>query len=594
MIDPFLNLAFSVFSSRGVYALLVGSGLSRASGVPTGWEILEDLIRKVAHLEGETPTDLASWYRARHDAEPDYSQILAQLAASPAERLKLLQGYFEPTEDERREGRKLPTAAHRAIAELVAKGYIRVIVTTNFDRLLEQALTDIGVQPSVIANADAATGAIPLVHSNCTLIKVHGDYLDPRFRNTEEELKSYEPAIDRLLDQVFDEYGLIVCGWSAEWDDALRAAIERCPSRRFTTFWTSRGKTSQRADRLIEHRGAVRLSIGSADAFFSDVKDRVLALETFGANDPLSPKVAVARVKRYLSDPQYAIALHDLVMTEVAAARERTSNAHFSAHNENPTSETTLARMKRYESALDLLLPELACMAYWADPKQNEVVVQAFRSVAEESDVSEGGMTVWISLRRYPSLLLLYGIGMAAIAHRNYSLLKSILDLKILKKNHAGEKRVGVLLHDQAVMQHDHQPLLLARKEHTPLSNYLFDHLKEPMRSYLPSDKEYERAFVWFEYLRGLASLDAQLSAEEVQSYADDKDSDSFGYWIPVNRFGWINPDLVPIDEAEFLNAMEGGFFGRGSEKGHKKLLSLIELANRVIWRFRNASAIWF
>lgn len=594
MIDLFLNLAFSMFTSKGVYALLLGSGLSRASGVPTGWEILEDLIRKVAHLEGESPSDLAEWYRARHHGEPDYSQILAQLAASPSERLKLLQAYFEPTEEERREGRKLPTAAHRAIAELVAKGYVRVIITTNFDRLIEQALTDVGVQPSVIASADRAMGAMPLVHSSCTLIKVHGDYLDPRFRNTTEELRSYEPAMDRLLDQVFDEYGLIVCGWSADWDDALRVAIERSPSRRFTTFWTTRGRTSQSADGLIQQRRAVRLSIASADAFFQEVKDRVLALETFGASDPLSPKVAVARVKRYLSDPQSVIALHDLVMTEAAALRERTSNQHFSAHHENPTSETTLARLKRYESSLDLLLPELICMAYWADTKQNDLVVEAFRRAAEESDVPEGGMTVWISLRRYPSLLLLYGIGMAAIAHGNYRLLKGLLDLKIMKKSHTGEKRVGVLLHDQAVMQYDHQPLLLARKEHTPLSNYLFEYLKEPMRGYLPRDEEYARGFLWFEYLRAVASLDAQLSADEAQAYADDKESDPFRYWIPVNRFGWINTDLVPIDEEEFLKAGEGGFFGGGSEKGHKKLLSLVELTNRVIRRFRDASGIWF
>lgn len=316
---------------------------------------------------------------------------MAQLTVSPPERLKLLQAYFEPTEDERREGRKLPTAAHRAIAELVAKGYFRVIVTTNFDRLLEQAMVDVGVHPSVITNADAAVGAMPLVHSRCTLIKLHGDYLDPRFRNTEEELKRYEPAIDHLLDQVFDEYGLIVCGWSAEWDNALRAAIERCPSRRFTTFWASRGKAIDAADRLVQQRRAVRLSITNADEFFTELRERVLALETFDANDPLSPKVALARVKRYLSDPQYHISLHDLVTTEAAAVRERTSSAHFSAHNENPTAPTALARLKRYESALDLLLPELACIAYWADQKHNETVVEAFRRVSEETDVPEGG-----------------------------------------------------------------------------------------------------------------------------------------------------------------------------------------------------------
>ena len=387
---------------------------------------------------------------------------------------------------------------------------------------------------------------------------------------------------------------MMLCGWSADWDFALRAALERCPNRRFTTFWTSRGKTSERADRLIEQRHAVRLSISSADTFFSDIKDRILALETFEANDPLSPKVAVARVKRYLSDRQHDIALHDLVMNEVAAVRERTSAAHFPADNENPTPTSTQARLRRYEAALDVLLSELVCIGYWADDRQNELVAQSFRRVAEESDAPEGGMNVWISLRRYPALLLLYGIGMAAIAHGNYGLLRSIFDLKILKKDHAGEKRVSVLLHDQAVMEHDHQPVLLGRKEHTPLSNYLFNQLKETMGSYLPREDEYERTFLWFEYLRGLASLDAQLSAEEAQKYADDANSDPFLYWISVTRFGWKKMDWEPIIEQEIPKAMEANFFGRDTEKGHKKLLSLIKLSDRVIARFRMESRIWF
>jgi hypothetical protein len=37
-----------------------------------------------------------------------------------------------------------------------------------------------------------------------------------------------------------------------------------------------------------------------------------------------------------------------------------------------------------------------------------------------------------------------------------------------------------------------------------------------------------------FKYLRGLALLDAQLTAKDAQDYAEDKDTDSFRYWIPV------------------------------------------------------------
>ena len=41
--------------------------------------------------------------------------------------------YFEPNDDEKETGLKQPTVAHKAIAKLAKKGYIKMVVTTNFD-----------------------------------------------------------------------------------------------------------------------------------------------------------------------------------------------------------------------------------------------------------------------------------------------------------------------------------------------------------------------------------------------------------------------------------------------------------------------------
>ncbi len=54
MIDPVHSLAFSIQANRGVYAVLIGSGVSRAAKIPTGWEITLDLIHKLAKLRNET------------------------------------------------------------------------------------------------------------------------------------------------------------------------------------------------------------------------------------------------------------------------------------------------------------------------------------------------------------------------------------------------------------------------------------------------------------------------------------------------------------------------------------------------------------
>jgi hypothetical protein len=46
---------------------------------------------------------------------------------------------------------KVPTKALHAIAWLVREGFIRVIIiTTNFDRLLDNAFREAGAEPTVI------------------------------------------------------------------------------------------------------------------------------------------------------------------------------------------------------------------------------------------------------------------------------------------------------------------------------------------------------------------------------------------------------------------------------------------------------------
>jgi len=90
-----------------------------------------------------------------------------------------------------------------------------VIVATNFDRLIEDALTAAGVDFDVIASVDALAALGRSVRRKCVVVKLHGDYRDARILNTAAELGAYMPEFDVLLDRVLDEYGLIVCGWSA-------------------------------------------------------------------------------------------------------------------------------------------------------------------------------------------------------------------------------------------------------------------------------------------------------------------------------------------------------------------------------------------
>jgi hypothetical protein len=59
----FISLAFPTHTNKGVCVLLLASAVSRSSRIPTGWEIVLELIRKVAALSGEVcESKPAAWY----------------------------------------------------------------------------------------------------------------------------------------------------------------------------------------------------------------------------------------------------------------------------------------------------------------------------------------------------------------------------------------------------------------------------------------------------------------------------------------------------------------------------------------------------
>src|SRR5271157_1036750 len=128
-LEPFDALALSLHHGPGTCALLVGSGLSSAAGILTGWKITLDLVRGLAvRVDGITEhPNWETWFTDKYGKEPSYSEILDAMAKTPSQRRDILHGYIEPKEGE--EGRR-PTKAHVAIAQLVVNGAVRVILTT--------------------------------------------------------------------------------------------------------------------------------------------------------------------------------------------------------------------------------------------------------------------------------------------------------------------------------------------------------------------------------------------------------------------------------------------------------------------------------
>jgi hypothetical protein len=61
----------------------------------------------------------------------------------------------------------------------------------------------------------------------------------------------------------------------------------------------------------------VTVEISTADAFFSELEEKVTSLVELEARHPVSAKLAAATLKRYLPDQRQDIRLFDLVNDEV-------------------------------------------------------------------------------------------------------------------------------------------------------------------------------------------------------------------------------------------------------------------------------------
>ena len=531
MIDSIDSLAISIQANRGVYALLIGSGVSQAAQIPTGWDITLDLIHKLAAASGESAEpDPELWYREKYDEPPDYSKLIDGLAKTQTERQQLLHPYFEPSEQEREENAKQPTTAHKAIAWLVAQGFVKVIITTNFDRLLEKALEEAGVEPVVISSEEQVKGMVPLVHTPHCLVKLHGDYHDTRIRNTPSELSEYSAEFNQLLNRIFDEFGLVVCGWSADWDFALRDAMLRAPSRRFTTYWAAYGQIKDEAQRLISHRRAQVIDIEGADKFFGTVQEKVASIEQFSQPHPLLTEPAVASLKRYLPEPRYRIQLSDLIDESVERVVEAVSTPMFDVNSPDPNTETITARVRAYETACSTLLAMAVTGGRWAEEAHYDNWRRTLERMATLPLVSGKGR--WLGLQRYPATLVLYALGLGALSGNRLQLLGHLLSTEI-PHPHDETKTIAQLLPPNCMFenfvggQKVMQMLEGMERRHTPLSDWIQAAVRQYMNNTAYNTERYDLAFDKLEILMALS-----------YAYHDDEKAETwYRYWAPLGSF---------------------------------------------------------
>ncbi|MBS9532559.1 SIR2 family protein [Mycobacterium sp. M1] len=419
--DPYLPLAFSLASSPGAYAVLAGAGISKGAGLPSAWDIVVDLVRQIAQRDKAAitinDTNAEQWYSDNYGKALTYSSVIEEVARTPHERQALLRGYFEPADEETQAIVPKPSPAHRAIAQLVEMGIIRVIVTMNFDRLFEQALAERGIQPTIVATEADAQGVGPLRLVQACVIHLHGDYLNPTsMLNTEAELRGYPPHMGQLLTHILGDYGLLAAGWSVTHDIALREAAAAHCTNRFSLGWIEPGQITDAARELIDTRSATVLSTTADDAF-ARLADQIIAIREKRARHPLTVQVAASRIKRQLDGQRPAISAHDMLADELTRLRQQPAFA-LTDYNGNDQG--------RFEQLLSQVIEAsrvpaaaIAVLAYWGESTTDRWWTPDLQRFARPAPQS--GSLWLINLPLVAASILFYSAGVASVAAQDYT-----------------------------------------------------------------------------------------------------------------------------------------------------------------------------
>lgn len=431
--------------SPGSHVAIVGAGMSVDSGLPSGWQVEEQLIGEVAAQRG---TDLGGttphkWWQATFGEPATYQRLLGKLAPTPVERQRLLRPYFEGGWNPDH-GEVAPSGAHRALAELVRSGAIRIVITLNFDRLIERALTDIGINP-LVASSPEQLRALPPVHSIPALvIHLHGDYLEPEtMRNTAGELDGYPDEVRRVVGRILGEYGLVIVGWSAAYDPALREMIDTCERPPFTSCWIDPYPLKPVADELRARRG-LGLVVADANEALGTLRASVEALAERTPRHPLSAAALVAMAKRELIEQRTPVRLHDRLRSEFARL--------WALPAMNPTQFDRPANGQGFPSAVSGLMAEtvnacamVATCAYWGDSATESWWMPEIARLAAPRRGS--GLTALIRLPNLPSSLVVYAAGVAAVAAGRHELVYRVLTEPRVRDPYRGTYEPAAQLH---------------------------------------------------------------------------------------------------------------------------------------------------
>lgn len=256
-IDEFLRL-FPIRSSS--LAWFLGAGASASARIPTAGDLIwrfkrtlyctntkvsprtcDDLGNDVVRAQLQRYLDAAGRYPPSNSPE-EYASYFELTYPDPEDRRRFIETMLH--------GAK-PAFGHHILASFMKVGKVRLVWTTNFDRLVEDAaaVTFGSTSALTVSTIDSSGVAMrSLNEANWPLLgKLHGDFQSIALKNTTEELRTQESNLRLAFIESCKRFGLVVAGYSGRDEsvmNALEEALDQSSAFPAGLFWISKSGSS--------------------------------------------------------------------------------------------------------------------------------------------------------------------------------------------------------------------------------------------------------------------------------------------------------------------------------------------------------------
>ena len=251
------------------FSLLLGSGASITSGIPTAQDMV-DRWRALLYKRSDRDDGYQEWLSGQNwfEHEDEYSILFETVYDQPAQRRVYVE---ECVKDAR------PNWGYVYLTNLLENRFFDVIFTTNFDDLINEAcyLYSDWLRPIVAAH-DSAIQGVRVTSGRPKIIKLHGDFLYDNIKNTLSELETLETNTKRKLNQFAQEYGLVVIGYGGRDRsvmDTLELLLRDDDNFAQGVYWCLRSEegVSGQLEALLRRGRVYLVEVDGFDEFMADL-----------------------------------------------------------------------------------------------------------------------------------------------------------------------------------------------------------------------------------------------------------------------------------------------------------------------------------